>query len=70
MHIIGHSLGAHIAGYAGERVKVARITGTHKSILFFYNSFFSFFPLKELRGNFFALRLAMNPATAKNLCRI
>ena len=28
VHIIGHSLGAHIAGYAGERVPgLARITG-------------------------------------------
>ena len=27
-HIIGHSLGAHIAGYAGERVShIGRITG-------------------------------------------
>jgi pimeloyl-ACP methyl ester carboxylesterase len=27
-HIIGHSLGAHIAGYAGERIpNLARITG-------------------------------------------
>lgn len=29
VHIIGHSLGAHIAGYAGERLnRVARITGS------------------------------------------
>lgn len=28
IHIIGHGLGAHIAGYAGERLKgLARITG-------------------------------------------
>lgn len=28
IHIIGHSLGAHIAGYIGERVpRIARITG-------------------------------------------
>lgn len=28
MHLIGHSLGAHIAGYAGERVPhIGRITG-------------------------------------------
>ncbi len=27
-HIIGHSLGAHIAGYAGERIpNLGRITG-------------------------------------------
>lgn len=28
MHIIGHSLGAHTAGYAGERIEgLGRITG-------------------------------------------
>ena len=28
VHIIGHSLGSHIAGYAGERIpNLARITG-------------------------------------------
>ena len=28
-HIIGHSLGAHTAGYAGERISgIAQITGT------------------------------------------
>jgi predicted alpha/beta hydrolase len=28
MHIIGHSLGAHIAGYAGDRTpNLGRITG-------------------------------------------
>lgn len=33
MHIIGHSLGAHIAGFAGRKVKegsVGRITGSYK----------------------------------------
>jgi hypothetical protein len=33
VHIIGHSLGAHIAGYAGERVHIARITGTDNTTL-------------------------------------
>ena len=29
-HIIGHSLGAHVAGYAGERIThLARITGQY-----------------------------------------
>lgn len=28
MHILGHSLGSHVAGYAGERLKrLGRITG-------------------------------------------
>ena len=29
MHLVGHSLGAHTAGYAGARVKPGRITGIH-----------------------------------------
>ena len=28
MHLVGHSLGSHVAGYAGARVKPGRITGT------------------------------------------
>lgn len=32
-HILGHSLGAHIAGYAGERVQyVGRITGIYTQV--------------------------------------
>ena len=30
MYIVGHSLGAHIAGYAGERIdSLGRITGNY-----------------------------------------
>ncbi|XP_052776601.1 inactive pancreatic lipase-related protein 1-like [Mya arenaria] len=37
IHLVGHSLGAHIAGYAGERVNksVGRITGLDPAGLFF-----------------------------------
>lgn len=32
VHIIGHSLGAHIAGYVGERTEnIGRITGTENT---------------------------------------
>ena len=32
-HIVGHSLGAHVAGYAGERVPhLGRITGSSRSL--------------------------------------
>lgn len=32
VHMIGHSIGAHIAGYAGERIaKLGRITGNYTS---------------------------------------
>ncbi|OQV19697.1 Pancreatic triacylglycerol lipase [Hypsibius exemplaris] len=38
IHIIGHSLGAHISGYAGERVdKIARISGIDPAGLYFTN---------------------------------
>lgn len=31
MHLVGHSLGAHIAGYAGHQVKgIGRITGKYR----------------------------------------
>ena len=36
IHIIGHSLGAHIAGYAGQRVPgIARISGNQCCLFFF-----------------------------------
>lgn len=38
VHVIGHSLGAHIAGYAGERVEaLGRITGLDPAEPYFQN---------------------------------
>ena len=38
MHILGHSLGSHVAGYAGERIpNLARITGMDPADPYFQN---------------------------------
>jgi len=38
LHVVGHSLGAHVAGYVGRRVQgIARITGKHNSLVLYLN---------------------------------
>ncbi|XP_023214743.1 pancreatic lipase-related protein 2-like isoform X1 [Centruroides sculpturatus] len=37
VHIIGHGIGAHIAGFAGKKIKVGRITGLDPAVAYFKN---------------------------------
>ncbi|XP_067136095.1 pancreatic lipase-related protein 2-like [Centruroides vittatus] len=37
VHIIGHGIGAHIAGFAEKNIKVGRITGLDPAVAYFKN---------------------------------